>query len=801
MPDNKHYLYEHRSHRVVLNSPTAMPKANGFLWNSKMLLQMNCRGYAVAQFMQPEPASYSHPPNLAAKTFMMPEPTYFTHHPGRFFYIKDEKTGELFSAPYEPTRQTLDSFTFSVGSNDIRWRVEKLGLEVNLKVSLSKSDVLEIWHIEINNLTDSDRQISVYSYFTIGQMSWMNQSAQFDKKLNAVVASSITPYQKIEDYAKQADFKDQTFLLSSKTPDSYCTTQSVFEGEGGMHTPDGIQQEYLTNTSANYEQPCAVLQHRLRLQPGQKDDNYFLFGPAKNNIEIEQIRQNYFADLDEPQATLDQITNEYGDYIKQGKGCLKIKTADKDFDEFVNIWLPRQIFYHGDVNRLSSDPQTRNYLQDSMGMCFIKPEVTRAAFITALSQQFRNGEMPDGILLHPHAKLKYINQIPHTDHCVWLPICLSAYLKEHNDYALLNEQVSFIDSAETMSVLQHIDCAMDWLLEKRDHRGLSYIEQGDWCDPMNMVGHKGKGISAWLSIATAYAFNLWADICHESGTENLHDKYRSAAVEINSAVNQYLWDGDWFARGITDDNVVFGQSKDNQGRIFLNPQSWSFLSGAVDKTQIKKILTQVDTQLDTPFGVMMLAPSYTKMREDIGRITQKSPGVAENGSVYNHAAAFYAFALYQVGESQRAFDVLRKMIPDKADAEVRGQLPVYIPNYYRGAYHQFPACAGRSSQLFNTGTVSWFYRCLVEGLFGLRGNKGDLIIKPQLPKGWTQIQVTRCFAGATFEVCMIQSEDFQNFQVIVDGKVLKSCQISNIRSGKRYHVKVNIPLISGQDQV
>ena len=31
---------------------------------------------------------------------------------------------------------------------------------------------------------------------------------------------------------------------------------------------------------------------------------------------------------------------------------------------FVNHWLPRQVFYHGDTNRLTTDPQTRNYLQD-----------------------------------------------------------------------------------------------------------------------------------------------------------------------------------------------------------------------------------------------------------------------------------------------------------------------------------------------------------------------------------------------------------------------------------------------------
>jgi cellobionic acid phosphorylase len=45
--------------RYELTSPTAMPKADGFLWNQKMMIQVTCRGYATAQFMQPEPAKYS----------------------------------------------------------------------------------------------------------------------------------------------------------------------------------------------------------------------------------------------------------------------------------------------------------------------------------------------------------------------------------------------------------------------------------------------------------------------------------------------------------------------------------------------------------------------------------------------------------------------------------------------------------------------------------------------------------------------------------------------------------------------
>ena len=113
-----------------------------------------------------------------------------------------------------------------------------------------------------------------------------------------------------------------------------------------------------------------------------------------------------------------------------GPRLLENPNPRPEFDNFVNHWLPRQVFYHGDVNRLTTDPQTRNYLQDNMGMSYLKPEVTRAALLYALSQQEPTGAMPDGILLAQGAELKYINQVPHTDHCVWLPVCLQAYLDE-----------------------------------------------------------------------------------------------------------------------------------------------------------------------------------------------------------------------------------------------------------------------------------------------------------------------------------------------------------------------------------
>ena len=136
-----------------LKSPTLLPKASGFLWNEKMMIHMNCRGYAVAQFMQPEPAKYSHAPNLEAKSFMQPEQPYYAHHPGRFVYVKDEESGEIFSAPYEPVRVPADNYTFSIGKNNIVWKVECNGILIEMSLSLPKEDAMELWRVKVTNLS------------------------------------------------------------------------------------------------------------------------------------------------------------------------------------------------------------------------------------------------------------------------------------------------------------------------------------------------------------------------------------------------------------------------------------------------------------------------------------------------------------------------------------------------------------------------------------------------------------------------------------------------------------------------
>ncbi|MDO6447557.1 amylo-alpha-1,6-glucosidase [Colwellia sp. 1_MG-2023] len=783
------FQHDFINQRVDIRDPINMSKASGFLWNKNMMIHINCRGYAVAQFMQPEPSKYSHALNMEAKTFMQPEQSYFAHHSGRFFYIKCLDSGEFFSIPYEPVRAKLDSFNFSVGKDSLIWRINHLELEIQLTLSLPKNDVVEMWELSVISHSNKTRNIAIYPYFSVGYMSWMNQSAKFDTSLNGIVASSITPYQKVEDYFKNQHLKDKTYLLSKHQPTSWCANQPTFEGEGGLHNPDALQLNQLPQREALYQTPVATMQFNHQLKCQEQVQHQFLFGPAKDETEIEKIKDKY---LSQPHS-FDKARLDYQDYLAQGNGNIQINSPDKAFNEFINHWLPRQVFYHGDVNRLSTDPQTRNYLQDAMGMAFIAPDKTKQALLTALSQQTISGAMPDGILLHEQAELKYINLVPHSDHGIWLTLCLNCYLNETNDVDILTTALPFADSDQCLSLVEHINLTLDHLLNARNEQGLSYIEQGDWCDPMNMVGYKGKGVSAWLTVATAYSLKVWCNICqqHQINQAKLPE-YLTAIEALNSAMNENFWDGKWYARGINDDGIAFGVASDKEGKIYLNPQTWAMLSGAADQEQQQAMLTAIDDNLATPFGIMMLAPSYTKMNENVGRLTQKFPGVSENGSVYNHAAAFYAYSLYQNNQHDKAFDVLLKMLPNQDDSTERQQLPTFVPNYYRGAYYQMPEVAGKSSQLFNTGTVAWYYRCIIEELCGLKGQAGSLIITPKLPAHWPTLMVKRNYLGATFIVNYTRSDQTNGTQILIDGQPSENNIVTNIVKGHTYHIDVTL---------
>ena len=69
-----------------------------------------------------------------------------------------------------------------------------------------------------------------------------------------------------------------------------------------------------------------------------------MFGPAYDETEILDMKKKYLS-----KGAFEKAAKDYEEYIQKGSGCLKIETPDKDLDNLVNNWLPRQMYYHGDV--------------------------------------------------------------------------------------------------------------------------------------------------------------------------------------------------------------------------------------------------------------------------------------------------------------------------------------------------------------------------------------------------------------------------------------------------------------------
>src|SRR5690606_25486654 len=145
--------------------------------------------------------------------------------------------------------------------------------------------------------------------------------------------------------------------------------------------PDAIvSRSRLACGDALDEPPTALLQYPLERLPSAEEGFRVVIAPARGDDGLAALRpQPPGAGVFVPATPLQQQR------LPAARGCIEVETPDPWFDAFVNHWLPRQVFYHGDSNRLTTDPQTRNYLQDHMGMAYLDPQAARAALLRALS--------------------------------------------------------------------------------------------------------------------------------------------------------------------------------------------------------------------------------------------------------------------------------------------------------------------------------------------------------------------------------------------------------------------------------
>ncbi len=125
----------------------------------------------------------------------------------------------------------------------------------------------------------------------------------------------------------------------------------------------------------------------------------------------------------------------------------------------------------------------------------------------------------------------------------------------------------------------------------------------------------------------------------------------------------------------------------------------------------------------------MFAPAFSKMREDVGRVTQKYPGNGENGVRVQPRGRLLHLRAVHAGRGRgrprlRACCVGCCRGPSADDYRQRGQLPIFLPNYYPRRLEGVPAHGRPVEPAVQHGHRVVGVPLLRRGLCGLQRRQG-----------------------------------------------------------------------------
>lgn len=758
--------------RYLLKSLLKLDRADTYLLNDIMSVRVSENGTLLTEILKQDEPNFF--PNLAS------------------FYIKNKTNNKLYSLPFRPVEKKYDNYSVDFGIYDITWSACIFNTEFTLRLFLPKDDALMLWTLSAKNNSSRKSEFSIFTYFPFNMGNTLGITSGFEKNCNSLYSYGFPYYVKVDDYYKLKEKKKYAFLACDKKPEYYETSIEHFNKGFTERNPKALQKEHLENGKACGNTSAAgIMQFDISLAKGKSAQLNFINGAASDTGEIAHYHKKYLKNSG--------IKKEYAKTAKEWDTLLKeikITTPDSDFNSFVNNWLVKQIYFNGKLNRMSRQACVRNFIQDSMGVVYFYPEIPRNNYLKVMEAEDLSGSMMHGIALYKGVELTGINTIHHRDMPVWWPIALLHYIQETGDTKILNETGAYRDDKNTIETLyKHVCRGLDYLLKDRSERGLSFIGEGDWNDPLNMAGHKGKGESVWLTQALAYALDVWAqasDILNDNSTAG---RYRGSAQKLRDIINQFAWDGKWYLRGTNDNGIPFGSSENKEGKIFINSQSWSIICGAAQEKKCEQqVIESMEKFLFTECGLpVTVSPPFTYMHEDIGKLTLKTPGTSENGSMYSHACMFYAYSLYKIGKNDKAWKVLRNLLTgsDENPIEKSGQLPLYIPNFYTGPFE--PRLVGKSSHNAGTGTVAWYLCAIITELFGLKPELNGFKIEPKLPTAWQNAEIDKKFRGARFLINIRKVKDIEKIRVRLNNKNIPNTFIPLMPKGSFNKVIVEIP--------
>ena len=684
---------------------------------------------------------------------------------GKYIYIKNNKTGDVWSPTFLPVKKELDSFKCVHGFGYSTFESEYKGIKTTLTFFVPFDDSLEIWDLKIFNNSNEETDLSLFTYFEWGLGSSADHhrefhktflETEFDESKNLMTANKRLWEIPLGDRGHwNIDYPYTGFFSSNKKISDYEGEKEIFVGQyGDLINPAGISLPNLSRQTGSWTDPIGCVKINSVIKPNGSDRMDFYLGLKQDKNDIEKSVKKYYS-----YAEIDKAFEEVKKHWAEILGALEINTPDDAMNILVNKWLKYQAISGRLWGRTAYYQQSgaygfRDQLQDSLVFLPANPALTEKQIKLHARHQ-----MVDGAVLHWwHPITDTGLETKMTDDLLWLPFLVIHYLKETNDLGILHEKTEYYDDHKTKeTIYQHCIKSIEKVLSRLSERGITLIGAGDWNDGLSAVGLEMKGESFWLTEFLYYILDNFVRLCERMNDYKSLDRYKSVMVSLKESFNKYSWDGEWFLRATKDNGGLIGSSENSDGKIYLNAQTWAVISKISDTDKNEKALASLTKFLLKKNGPLLLYPAYTKPDKYIGYLSRYAAGRRENGGVYTHAATWAIWAFAELKKEDKPYEIFKKlapiyngMIPDEYFAE-----PYVTPGNIDGPDSPH---YGRGGWTWYTGSAAWFQKVIVDWILGIRAEENGLLIDPCIPKEWEHFSVKRIFRGKEYQINVYNHE-------------------------------------------
>ena len=552
---------------------------------------------------------------------------------------------------------------------------------------------------------------------------------------------------------------DRFFGLAGQPVTSYNGDKEAFIGlYHDYGNPVAVERGECDGVCNYNENSCGALHTALEIAPGETKELAFILGRHKESV-ADEIIASY-----EDVSVCDKEIDELKKYWHSKLENFKVNTPSKAFNSMVNTWNAYQCFLTFTWSRAASFVYCgerngygyRDTVQDIQGVIHTDPEAALEKIRFMLSAQVDNGGgLP--LVRFDHDERAghegtpddpdYVRETGHpayrADDALWLFPTVYKYVSETGNLAFMDEEITWSNIEEKASVYEHLKRAIDFSMNHLGPHGLPAGLHADWNDCLRL-GKNGE--SSFVAMQLYYAFTIMRKFAEKKNDTEYIAYLDKTQKEIGEKINKLWWEDDRFNRGFKETGELIGSKKDPEASMWLNPQTWSVISGLATREQADKAMASVDRELNTAYGAKIMAPSYVDHYFDGALAGLFPPSTKENGGIFSQTQGWLILAEALLGNGNEAFKYFEESSPSSQNdqAEIRKLEPYVHGQYTEGDESPFH---GRSHVHWLTGTASTCMVGCVEGICGMRPDLDGLRVAPTVPSDWKEFSFEKNFRG------------------------------------------------------